>query len=231
MSVASIAQSQVNTRSLLRQTFIWMTLGLILTAIVAWVVAQTGALVDFVAAQPVASLVSLGAWVILGLGFGALVRRIPAVLGTILFIVYSAFTGVMLSWIFASYTEATILYALVSTIGLFVILTAFALFTRLDLTRWWPHIMIGILGLIVATVLNVVFFQSQGLDLFLSYAGVALFGFSTAATVQKIEKMSRELDPSLHDRAAIIGAMMLYTNFINLFLRLLQLFGRNRSRS
>lgn len=87
------------------------------------------------------------------------------------------------------------------------------------------------MGLIVATALNVLFFQSQTLDLFLSYAGVALFSFSTAATVQRIEKMSRELDPRFHDRAAIIGAMMLYTNFINLFLRLLQLFGRNRSRS
>ena len=231
MSVASIAQSRIDTRPLLRQTFVWMTLGLILTAVVAWTVAQTSALLDFVAAQPVVSLVSLGAWVILGLGFGAFVRHIPAVLGAILYIVYSALTGVMLSWIFVSYTEATILYALVSTIGLFVILTAFALFTRLDLTRWWLHIIPGILGIIVATALNVLLFQSQSLDLFLSYAGVALFGFSTAATVQRIEKMSRGFDPRFHNRVAIIGAMMLYTNFINLFLRLLQIFGRNRSRS
>ena len=113
---------------------------------------------------------------------------------------------------------------------MFGITTIFALFTRLDLTRWWVHIIIGILGLVVATALNALIFRSEALDLVLSLVGVAVFSISTAASVQKIVRMEHELEPRFHDRAAIIGAMMLYTNFINLFLRLLQLYARAQQK-
>jgi FtsH-binding integral membrane protein len=205
-----------------------MTLGLVLTAIIAWFVSQTASLTEIVATEPVVAIVSLVVWLILGLGFGFIVRRVPFTVGLLLFIAYSAFTGLALSWIFTAYTEATIAYALASTVGLFVIATVFALVTKIDLTRWWTHIIFGILGIGLATLLNVLVFQSSQLDLLLSVAGVGIFTISTAATVQKIIALEQELDASLHDRIAIIGAMMLYTNFINLFLRLLRLYSRAR---
>ena len=122
--------------------------------------------------------------------------------------------------------RSPITYALVSTVGLFAIITAFALFTGIDLTRWWMYIIFAILGMIVATVVNTIFFQSEALDFGLSLLGVGLFSLSTAATVQKVVKMEHELEPHLHNRAALIDAMMLYVNFINLFLRLLEIYSR-----
>lgn len=228
MAVAQVSVSKLETRTLLKQTFVWMTIGLVFTAIVAWFTSQSDFLTGFVTEQPVVSLVSLGAWAVLGLGFGFFVRHVPAPLGIALFFIYCAFTGLTLSWIFLAYTETTIIYALVSTIALFAVITAFALFTNINLTRWWMYIFFGMVGLVVATVLNTLIFKSEQLDLILSLAGVGLFSISTAATVQKIVKMEHELAPQLHDRAAIIGAMMLYTNFINLFLRLLELYGRSQ---
>lgn len=230
MTARSAAVAHWDSRSLLRQTFIWMTIGLVFTAIVAWFTSEADFLTEFVTEQPVSSLVSLGAWVILGLGFGFFVRHVPFTVGVVLFFVYCAFTGLTLSWIFVAYTEATIVYALISTVSLFAIITVFALFTSIDLTRWWMYIIFAILGMIAATVLNSLFFQSAELDFALSLFGVGLFSVSTAATVQKIVKMEHELAPQYHDRAAIIGAMMLYTNFINLFLRLLELYARTQQK-
>jgi FtsH-binding integral membrane protein len=205
-----------------------MTIGLIFTAVIAWLTAASDFLNSFVIEQPVVSLVSLGVWVVLGLGFGFFVRHVPFVVGLVLFFIYCAFTGLTLAWIFVAYTEATITYALVSTVVLFAIITVFALFTSIDLTRWWMYIVFGILGMIAATVLNAVLFRSAELDLILSVVGVGLFSISTAVTVQKVVKMEHELAPQYHDRAAIIGAMMLYTNFINLFLRLLEIYARSQ---
>lgn len=230
MTASSAAVAHWDSRSLLRQTFIWMTIGLVFTAIIAWFTSQADFLTDFVTEQPVASLVSLGVWVILGLGFGFFVRHVPFVVGVVLFFVYCAFTGLTLAWIFVAYTEATIVYALVSTVALFGIITVFALATHVDLTRWWTYIIFAILGMAAATILNVVFFRSEGIDFAISILGVGLFSISTAATVQKIVKMEHELTPEYHDRATIIGAMMLYTNFINLFLRLLEIYARSQQK-
>lgn len=231
MSVASVASPRMETRSLLRQTFIWMTIGLIFTAILAWYASEADFVTDFVTEQPVASLVGLGAWFVLTLGFGFFVRRVPFVIGALLYFLYCAFTGLALSGIFVAYTDAVITYALASTVGLFAIMTAFALFTSIDLTRWWMYIVFAILGTILATVLNTIFFQSEALDLGLSVVGVGLFSVSTAATVQKVVKMEHELEPRFHDRAALIGAMMLYVNFVNLFVRLLQIYSRRQKNN
>ena len=226
MTSNNITAAQVETREVLKNSFVWMTLGLILTAIVAWLVGQSSSIMDIATARPVTSLVALGVWAILGLGFGWLVRHIPFLVGVILFLLYSAFTGLTLSWIFQVYTDATILYALGSVVGLFVVISLFALLTKIDLTRWWVYILFALLGLLIAGVLNLLLFRSETLNFLFSVAGVIIFSISTGASVQKIAKMEAELAPRLHNRAAIIGAMMLYTNFINLFLRLLEIYAR-----
>ncbi len=230
MTSNNITAAQVETREVLKNSFVWMTLGLILTAIVAWLVGQSSSIMDIATARPVTSLVALGVWAILGLGFGWLVRHIPFLVGVILFLLYSAFTGLTLSWIFQVYTDATILYALGSVVGLFVVISLFALLTKIDLTRWWVYILFALLGLLIAGVLNLLLFRSETLNFLFSVAGVIIFSISTGASVQKIAKMEGELAPRLHNRAAIIGAMMLYTNFINLFLRLLEIFARAQSK-
>lgn len=83
----------------------------------------------------------------------------------------------------------------------------------------------------VAGLLNTFVFRSKTVDLVLSLAGVVLFSISTAASVQKIARMEHELEPRLHRRAEIIGAMMLYTNFINVFIRILELYARTRNKN
>lgn len=231
MSATTTAIAHWDSKALLRNTFVWMTIGLLFTAVVAWFTSESDFLTEFIVEQPVISLVSLIAWVILGLGFGWFVRHVPYIVGVVLFFIYCAFTGFSLSTVVVTYTEATIVSALVSTVALYAIMTLFALVTRVDLTRWWLYIFFAILGMIAATVINSLFFQSESLDFALSLFGVGLFSISTAATVQKIVKMEHELDPKFHDRATIIGAMMLYTNFINLFLRLLELYARSQQKS
>ena len=217
------------TRKVLRNSFVWMTFGLAITALISWVTAETASLTQIIIDQPVVSLVSLGVWVVLGLGFGFFVRHVPYAIGVVLFTLYSTFTGVALSWIFTAYTDVMILNALVSTIGLFAVITVFALYTSVDLTRWWMYILFAILGVVLASVINIFFFRSEGFELVLSLIAVVIFSISTAASVQKIAKMEHELAPRLHNRAGIIGAMMLYTNFINLFLRLLELYARTQN--
>ena len=230
MTDKSMTAAQTETRQVLQNSFVWMTIGLVLTAVIAWLVGQSQSIMEIATARPVASLVALGVWAVLGLGFGWLVRHIPYLVGVVLFILYSAFTGLTLSWIFQVYTDATILYALVSVVGLFAVISLFALFTRIDLTRWWVYILFALLGLLIAGLLNLLLFRSETLTFLFSVAGVIIFSISTGASVQKITKMEADLAPRLHNRAAIIGAMMLYTNFINLFLRLLEIFARAQEK-
>lgn len=230
MSATTAAVAHWDSKALLRSTFVWMTIGLVFTAIIAWATSELDFMTDFVTEQPVAALASMGVWVVLGLGFGFFVRQVPYIIGVALFFIYCVFTGFALSSVFVAYTEATIVYALVSTVALFAIMTVFALFTSIDLTRWWMYIIFAILGMIAATIINSLFVQSKSLDFALSLFGVGLFSISTAATVQKIVKMEHELAPQYHDRATIIGAMMLYTNFINLFLRLIEIYARAQEK-
>jgi FtsH-binding integral membrane protein len=98
------------------------------------------------------------------------------------------------------------------------------------MTRWTWYIGFGFLGMLIAGVLNLFLFRSPTLDLLISIGGVVLFSGSTAWTVQRLDRTTHELPPTLHSRAALIGGAMLYTNFINLFMRLLAIYARTQKK-
>jgi uncharacterized protein len=230
MTAVGLVSAPLETRVVLRGSFLWMTLGLVITSIAAWWGAQSAFIVQFVTDQPVAAVVSMVAWLVLTIAFPWLVRRLPLGVGVILFVIYTAFGGVALSNIFTVYTEATIVYALVSTVALFAVITVAALFTTIDITRWTWYIVFGFLGTLIAGVLNLFLFRSPTLDLLISIGGVVLFSASTAWTVQRLDRTTHELPPTMHSRAALIGGAMLYTNFINLFMRLLAIYARMQKK-
>jgi len=107
-------------------------------------------------------------------------------------------------------------------------MVVFALTTKMDLVKYSFYIFVGIIALLIATLLNVFVFQSSEFDWLLTIAGIVLFSISTARGVQKIVRMDQTLDPALRSRLAIIGAMILFTDFVNLFIRILQIVGSKK---
>lgn len=220
--------SAVETRPLMRFVYMWMTLGLLVTAAVAWVVPNTPALLELVMNRAVffgAIIVELA--LVIGLSWG--LNRMSANLAGMLFFVYAAVNGFTLSVIFLVYDIGSIAEAFLITAGMFGVMTVFAFTTKLDLSRYGSILMMALIGLVIAMLVNT-FLGSSGLNFIISLGGVVLFSALTAYDTQKIKNMaamtSMSDDGSLTAKLGIMGALTLYLDFINLFLFLLRLLGR-----
>ncbi len=220
--------SAVETRPLMRFVYMWMTLGLLVTAAVAWVVPNTPALLELVMNRAVffgAIIVELA--LVIGLSWG--LNRMSANLAGMLFFVYAAVNGFTLSVIFLVYDIGSIAEAFLITAGMFGVMTVFAFTTKLDLSRYGSILMMALIGLVIAMLVNT-FLGSSGLNFIISLGGVVLFSALTDYDTQKIKNMaamtSMSDDGSLTAKLGIMGALTLYLDFINLFLFLLRLLGR-----
>ena len=176
----------------------------------------------------VAVVAQLG--LVLALSWG--MQRMSVTLAQLLFFVYAASVGVTLSLILLVYEGSTVISAFATTAVLFFVMTMFGLTTRIDLTRYSSYFMIGLVGLFIALIVNS-FIGSSTTELLLSFVGVVLFSGLTAYDTQRIQRMAQ--DPRLAgeggatmSRLAIMGALGLYLNFLNLFIFLLRLFGGGR---
>ena len=150
----------------------------------------------------------------------------PSILQVLLFVLYTAWTGMSLSLTLAQYSQASVMQALVATTVLFATMAIFALTTRINLLKYTFYIFAAVIALLVISLLNWFVFRSATFDWWLSLIGVGLFSFSTANGVQQIVHMDRVNDPALRLRLSIVGAMILFTNFVNIFIRILRLMGR-----
>ena len=160
----------------------------------------------------------------------AAINRLSLTMATLLFILYSAFNGVTLSAIFVVYSPVIITKVFFITAGTFGAMAAYGYFTKRDLTSIGRLMFMALIGLIIATVVNL-FLKSAAFDLILSYIGVLVFVGLTAWDSQKIKRMLA-MQTSMDENAmkiALLGALSLYLDFINLFLYLLRIFGRSNN--
>lgn len=226
----TISQARQDAASIfLAKVFNWMAVGLGITGIVAYATAATG-LATRIINSPLFLIIALGT---LGLVFflSARIDKIQASTASALFVAYSVLNGLFFSTIFLRYTGASIASTFVITAGMFGAMAVYGLVTKRDLSGWGSFLFMGLIGLIIASIVNI-FLKSSGVYWFTSMIGVLIFTGLTAYDVQKIKRMGEEGIMSQGQEAitkgSIMGALALYLDFINLFLMLLRFFGGSR---
>ncbi len=212
-------------KRVLNQVYTWMTLGLALTAAVAWYCADTAEIRSFFAQNRwVMWLLIIGE---LGLVFtiGGFIHRLSAVLAASLFFLYAALNGITLSSIFLVYNLGSIAGVFMITAGTFGLMSLYGLTTQRDLSSIGNLLFMALIGMVIAGLVNL-FIGSSIMSLIISAVGVIVFTGLTAYDAQRIKAMAASaLDGESEGKLAVIGALSLYLNFINLFLSLLNLFG------
>lgn len=218
-SVDAIARE----RAFIRTTYMWMFGGLLLTALAAMTVITSPALRQLIFGTPlmwVLVIAELGLVMFLS---WRVTRMSPAAAATTFF-VYSLLNGLTLSAIFFVYQIGSIVQAFVTAAGMFAAMSVYGLVTKRDLTSWGSFFMMGLIGIVIASIVNI-FLKSSGLDFVISILGVFIFVGLTAYDTQKLKAYAQVEGPAVTN-FAVIGALALYLDFINLFLMLLRLFGR-----
>ena len=204
--------------------YAWMAVGLAVTASVAWLVFShhlafsKGAIAGIFILQ-----------LVLVVAISAAVRRISATLATGMFVIYAALNGLLFSGIFMVYTSTSIAGTFVACAAMFAVMSLYGMFTKSDLTTMGRILFMALIGLIVASVVNV-FVASSMLYWLVSYAGVIIFAGLTAYDTQRLQAIavSTQGDAALAARLSVSGALMLYLDFINMFLLLLRFMGNRK---
>ncbi len=214
--------------ALMRKVYVWMTLALVLTGITAYGVASSPSLMMTIIQTPAIMWGLIIAELIIVIAISAAINRLSLTTATLLFVLYSVLNGATFSLIFAVYTMSSIANVFFITAGTFGVMAAYGYFTKRDLSSWGKLLLMALIGLIIATLVNVFLVKSSGFDLILSYAGVLIFVGLTAYDTQKIKQMlAMQTDMGEGaQKVALLGALSLYLDFINLFLYLLRIFGR-----
>jgi FtsH-binding integral membrane protein len=207
----------------------WMSLALSVTAAVAYYVALSPVLLSLVVQNPFVFIGMFVAQLALVVVLSAFLLRMSFPVAFALFMLYAASLGVTLSLIFVTYEMSSIYATFVVTAGMFGALCLYGYFTRADLTSIGNIALMALFGLILAMIVNM-FLQSGTFNLVISAIGVILFSALTAYDAQKIKLLAQQLhaDDQTMSKVAIIGALTLYLDFVNLFLFLLNFMGRRR---
>jgi len=218
------ALSAVQTR-VINQVYLWMTLGLALTGATAFFVASTDSIKQVIFGN---QIVFWGLVIAeLGLVFviSGLISRLSAAAATGLFFLYSALNGLTLASIFLVYNLGSIAGVFLITAGTFGVMSLYGITTKTDLTKIGNLLFMALIGMVIAGLVNI-FIGSSVFSLIISVIGVVVFTGLTAYDAQRIKEMSTAaLDGESEGKIAVLGALSLYLNFINLFLSLLRLFG------
>ena len=212
--------------TLIRKVYLWMTLALVITAVSAYGVANSPSLIMAIYSSKYTFWGLIIAELALVFGLSGAINRLSLPVATLMFAVYSVLNGVMLSSVFIVYSEAIITKVFLITAGTFGVMAFVGYTTKTDLSSMGKIMFMGLIGLIIATVVNM-FMRSPGLDLIISYVGVLVFVGLTAWDTQKIKLLMQQCpDAGEHaQKLALLGALTLYLDFINLFLYLLRIFG------
>jgi hypothetical protein len=210
-------------QSFIRTAYAWMFGGLLLTALSSFFVYATPALRALVF-QPVVAIVLMLTTFGLVAFLSFRVTKIQPGTAAALFLLYAALNGLTLSAIFMVYSGGTILSAFVVAGGMFGSMAAYGTLTKKDLTSWGSFFFMGLIGIILAQVVNY-FVKSSALDGTIALVGVFVFVGLTAYDAQKLKAYAQVAGPNVTNYA-VIGALALYLDFINIFLMLLRLFGR-----
>ena len=218
-----VAQTE-SVNDILWVTYRWMSVGLGITGLVAWLVSQSPAALDIVVGNRIVFYGLLIAQLGLVIAFSPVAARASTAVAGAMFFVYAALTGLTFSVIFLVYTSSSIASTFLITAGAFAGLSVFGAVTRRDLSGVGRFAIFALIGLIIASVVNF-FLASTALMWLTTFAGVAIFAALTAYDTQKLKALYAA---GVGGNLALRGALTLYLDFINMFLFLLRLFGRRR---
>lgn len=221
-------QTQILVNTFIRSVYNWMAVGLGITGAVAFYVANTPAMLNMVYGKPFIFFGLIIAELALVFTISARVQRMKASTASGLFVLYAALNGLTLSFIFIVYTKASITSTFVICAGTFLACSIYGMTTKRDLTSLGGFMTMGLIGIIIASVVNM-FIRSSGMSMIISYIGVLVFVGLTAYDTQKLKTMALTqpdgLEAGIIRKGAILGALTLYLDFINLFLMLLRILG------
>lgn len=221
-NVSKTAQS-----TLMRSVYTWMTLALAITGLTAMYMAKSLTVINMMMQNSMLFWGVLIAEVVLVMYMSARINKISFTTATLLFIAYSILNGVTLSILFLVYTASSIATTFFVTAGTFGAMALFGYVTKKDLTRIGSLCIMGVIGLIIASVVNM-FLHNTMMDMIISYVGVLLFVGLTAYDAQKIKHLLSGDDIEVNEstqKIALLGALTLYLDFINLFIYLLRILG------
>lgn len=212
--------------ALFRKTYLWMTFALFITAISALLVVKSPALQSFIFAKPFMMWGLVIAEVVLVMALVARINKLSLSTAALLFIAYSILNGLTLSVIFFVYDLAVISQTFFITAGTFGAISLYGYITKTDLSKFGNILMMALFGLIIATVVNL-FVASDMLSMIISYVGVLVFVGLTAWDTQKLKNIYMEAEDMNEStlKVALLGALTLYLDFVNLFIYLLRIFG------
>ena len=225
----ALPQARVN--SFIQSVYNWMAVGLGLTGITAFMVSNSQTMMQLIFGNRLLFFGLIIGELVLVFYLSARVAKMEASTATGLFILYAVLNGLTLSVIFLAYTASSIASTFFICAGTFLACSIYGMMTKRDLTSMGGFLMMGLIGIIIASVVNM-FIQSSGMAMVISYIGVLVFVGLTAYDTQKLKHMAMTqpagLDAGVVRKGAIIGALSLYLDFINLFLMLLRIFGGSR---
>ncbi|WKD85986.1 Inner membrane protein YbhL [Polaribacter huanghezhanensis] len=228
MEIRNYTNEQVQTiqAAFMSKVYTWMSGGLAITGLIAMWVASTPEIINYLL---------LNQMLFFGLMIGEIflvgylitvIKKISAQTAAMIFTGYAALNGLTLSVVFLIYTSQSIATTFFVTAGTFAIMSIYGYYTKKDLTSWGNLLFMALIGIIIASVVNI-FMKSEMMYWLITYAGVFIFVGLTAYDTQKIKRMSvaSEVGSEEESKSAIVGALMLYLDFINLFLLLLRILG------
>ena len=212
---------------LMRKVYVWMTLALVITGLTSYGVATSPGILQAIYTNQILFWGLIIAEFVLVFSVSAAINKISLSVATLMFVLYSVVNGALLSYIFLIYTASSIATVFFITAGTFAVMAFIGYTTKTDLTSMGKILMMALIGLIIATVVNL-FVKSSDFTLILSYVGVLIFVGLTAYDSQKIKQMLMQAPDASEaaQKVALLGALSLYLDFINLFIYLLRIFGR-----
>ena len=213
--------------ALMRKVYVWMSLALVLTGVTAYGVATSPGVLNAIFNNQILFWGLVIAEFALVIGISAAIHKLSLTTATLMFVLYSVINGAVLSSIFLIYTMSSIASVFFITAGTFAVMAFIGYTTKQDLTSMGKILFMALIGIIIATIVNI-FLKSSGLEMIVSYLGVLIFVGLTAYDSQKIKNMLL-MAPDAGEGAqklALLGALTLYLDFINLFIYLLRIFGR-----
>ena len=212
---------------LMRKVYVWMTLALVITGFTAYGVATSPGIQQLVFGNSIVMWGLIIAEFALVIGVSAAINKLSLTTATLMFILYSVINGALLSSIFLIYTASSIATVFFITAGTFGAMALVGYTTKTDLTSMGKILFMALIGLVIATLVNL-FVKSSGFTLILSYVGVLIFVGLTAYDSQKIKQMMLQAPDAGEgaQKLALLGALTLYLDFINVFIYLLRIFGK-----
>jgi FtsH-binding integral membrane protein len=221
-------QVQVRVNDFIRSVYNWMAIGLALTGFVSFYVASTPALLNLIYRNQILFFGLIIAELALVFIISARIQRMQATTATALFLLYSTLNGLTLSFIFIFYTRSSIASTFFVCAATFIACSIYGWTTKRDLTSLGGFLMMGLIGIIIASLVNI-FIRSSAMYMIISYIGVLVFVGLTAYDTQNLKAMAiaqpANIGAGAIRKGAILGALKLYLDFINLFLMLLRILG------